>query len=123
MTYKLDSEVEVALSALLAQMGTVSVPKRGDWKALRDRGNAMHAVWAATAPPYPSVETKSFFTQSIDGAKIEIRWYEKEGSKPGSAVVYAHGGGMILSDAAKYDSVVAAYVASTGVPDVAEAVG
>ena len=116
MTYKLDSEVEVALSALLAQMGTVSVPKRGDWKALRDRGNAMHASWAAAAPPYPSVETKSFFTQSIDGAKIEIRWYEKKGSKPGSAVVYAHGGGMILSDIDKYDSVVSAYVASTGVP-------
>ena len=76
----------------------------------------MHALWAAAAPSYPCVEIKPFFTQSIDGAQIELRWYEKAGSQPGSAFVYAHGGGMILSDAAKYDSVVAAYVASTGVP-------
>lgn len=116
MTYRMDSEVAVALSALVAQMGGAPVPKRGDWKALRDRGNAMHAVWAAAAPPYPGVEIKSYFTQSIDGAKIEIRWYEKKGAQPGSAVVYAHGGGMILSDVDKYDSVVAAYVDATGVP-------
>jgi acetyl esterase/lipase len=54
------------------------------------------------------VVVKSFFTQSNDGAKIELRWYEKKSSKPGSAVVYAHGGGMILSDVDKYDSVVSA---------------
>ena len=51
-----------------------------------------------------------------DGAKIELRWYERRGSRPGSAVVYAHGGGMILSDVDKYDPVVSAYVDGTGVP-------
>jgi acetyl esterase/lipase len=59
---------------------------------------------------------KSFFTQSNDDANIELRWYEKKCSRPGSAVVYAHGGGMILGDVDKYDSVVSAYVAATGVP-------
>lgn len=116
MKYQMDSEVASALSVLAAQMGAAPAPKRGDWKALRDRGNAMHALWASASPPYPDVETKSFFTQVNDGAKIELRWYEKAGSKPGSAVVYAHGGGMILSDVDKYDSVVSDYVATTGVP-------
>jgi acetyl esterase/lipase len=116
MKYKLDSEVASALSALAAQTGAVPVPKRGDWKALRDRGNAMHALWAAASPSYPNVGMKSFYTESNDGTKIELRWYEKKGSKPGSVVVYAHGGGMILSDVDKYDPVVSAYVDVTGVP-------
>ena len=60
---------------------------------------------------------KSFFTQSNDGAKIDLRWYEKQGFKPDSATVYAHGGGMmILSDVDKCDPVVSAYVAATQVP-------
>ena len=116
MAYQMDSEVASALSALAALMGTDPTPKRGDWKTLRDRGNAMHALWASGSPPYASVKTKSFFTQASDGAKIQLRWYEKAGSKPGSAVVYAHGGGMILSDVDKYDCVVSDYVATTGVP-------
>ena len=85
MKYKLDSEVASALSALAAQTGAVPVPKRGDWKALRDRGNAMHALWAAASPSYPNVEMKSFYTESNDGTKIELRWYEKKGSKPVAA--------------------------------------
>jgi acetyl esterase/lipase len=116
MKYKLDSEIAAALTALAAQMGAVPVPERGDWKALRDRGNAAHALWAAASPTYANVETKSFFTESVDGAEIELRWYQKRGSRPGSAVVYAHGGGMILSDVDKYDRVVSAYVDGTGVP-------
>ena len=68
MKYKLDSEIAAALTSLAAQADAVPVPERGDWKALRDRGNAAHALWAAASPSYPNVETKSFFTESVDGA-------------------------------------------------------
>ncbi|KAF5608157.1 lipase esterase, partial [Fusarium tjaetaba] len=38
---------------------------------------------------------------------------------PSPAVIYAHGGGMILGGVATFDKVVAAYVAGTGVPFLA----
>ncbi len=38
------------------------------------------------------------------------------GSNPGSAVLYAHGGGMISSNVGIYDGPVARYVSGTGVP-------
>jgi hypothetical protein len=78
MKYKLDPEVALEFSTLAAQTEAVPAPKRGDWKALPDRGNAIHALWASASPSYPDVVVKSFFTQSNDGAKIELRWYEKE---------------------------------------------
>lgn len=51
-----------------------------------------------------------------DGATVMLRWYSKNGSTPGSAVVYAHRGGMILSNVTIYDGPVARYVSATGVP-------
>jgi acetyl esterase/lipase len=51
-----------------------------------------------------------------DGATVMMRWYVKDGSNPGSAVVYLHGGGMILGSVGLYDGVVARYVSDSGVP-------
>ncbi len=58
---------------------------------------------------------------------IELRWYTKTtwagaepasqaGAEPGSAVVYAHGGGMVLGTLDLYDELIAWYVDRTGVP-------
>lgn len=51
-----------------------------------------------------------------DGATLLVRWYAKDGAAPGPAVLYAHGGGMIVSNVPIYDGPVARYVAATGVP-------
>ena len=51
-----------------------------------------------------------------DGTDIAARWYKRGNERPGSAVVYAHGGGMIAGNLDVYDAVVAEYVAATGVP-------
>lgn len=59
---------------------------------------------------------QDFETTAEDGAALLLRWYRKEGSAPGSAVLYAHGGGMILSNVGLYDGPVARYVSATGVP-------
>jgi acetyl esterase/lipase len=58
---------------------------------------------------------------------IELRWYTKTtragaepasqaGAEPGSAVVYAHGGGMVMGTLDLYDGVISWYVGQTGVP-------
>jgi acetyl esterase/lipase len=48
--------------------------------------------------------------------EIELRWYTNGGTAPGSAIVYAHGGGMIGRSLDLYDKVVCRYVRRTGVP-------
>jgi acetyl esterase/lipase len=95
------------------------VVERGDWKGVRSSGNAGWKKWAEAAPHYPDVHRQAFFTQTQDGASIELRWYVKESLGPGSAIVYAHGGGMILASLDLYDFVVAEYVSKTGVPFLA----
>jgi acetyl esterase/lipase len=62
------------------------------------------------------VKMTDFEARADDGATVALRWYAKEGSKPGSAVVYLHGGGMILSNIGLYDGTVARYVSASGVP-------
>jgi acetyl esterase/lipase len=64
----------------------------------------------------PDVQLTSFSTMTKDGTPIELRWYTKKNATPGSAVVYVHGGGMILGNLDMYDAVVSAYVTATGVP-------
>ncbi|HWD88345.1 MAG TPA: alpha/beta hydrolase [Mucilaginibacter sp.] len=117
--FAFDPEVGAAIAALVAKSPSPQIPERGDWKSVRETGNAGWRLWANAAPDYPDVRKKSFFTNTQDGASIELRWYTKEGSKPGSAVVYAHGGGMILGSLDVYDFVVSEYVSKTGVPFLA----
>jgi acetyl esterase/lipase len=70
-------------------------------------------------PADKTVKRKDYFTKASDGASILLRWYYKEGSSPGSAVLYTHGGGMILGSVELYDPVVAHYVSISGVPILA----
>lgn len=47
---------------------------------------------------------------------MELRWYTRKDAAPGSAVIYVHGGGMILGNLDLYDAIVSAYVTATRVP-------
>lgn len=118
-TYHFDPEIEVAITELVKNDDTTPRPARGDWKALRETGNAMHAYWASQAPSYPDVHTTDFTAMAPDGASIDLRWYTKGLDMPGSAVVYVHGGGMVLSSLDLYDPVVKEYASLTGVPFLA----
>lgn len=117
-SFSFDQEIATAMKELV-KVGPPPAIEKGDWKSVRDSGNAGWAVWVNAAPNYPDVQKKSFFTKTLDGASMELRWYTKEGSKPGSAVVYAHGGGMILGSLDVYDFVVSEYVSKSGVPFLA----
>ncbi|MGV9847805.1 alpha/beta hydrolase fold domain-containing protein [Streptomyces sp. NPDC003442] len=120
MAFTLDPELAAVLQALAEQSDPTPPPDRDDWRTLRARGMASMRWMASLLPAYPSgyplVKASSHKVRSADGAEILVRWYEKAESAPGSAVVYAHGGGMIAGSVDLYDSVVAGYVQATGVP-------
>ena len=68
-------------------------------------------------PAGKDVSTKDFTTKADDGHEILCRWYTKNDTQaPGSAVLYAHGGGYIALKLEQYDAVVKRYVSRTGVP-------
>nr|POE56204.1 carboxylesterase nlhh [Quercus suber] len=70
--------------------------------------------------PVTNVETKDLHTSADDGHQILLRWFTKANTPaPGSAVVYAHGGGMITLQIEHYDQPIKRYVAATGVPVLA----
>jgi acetyl esterase/lipase len=103
-----------------ALIGSVPKAQRGDWKTLRDVGNTGMDFMASLLPAYPdgfpSVEEATHFVTAEDGTQLEARWYTNKDATPGSGVVYAHGGAMILGDLDQYAPIVATYVEATGVP-------
>jgi len=119
MAYLMDPETAAVLVEFERRFGDVPVPARGDWKTLRDNGNANQEFLATLVPAAPDVASTSFFTTTDDGASIELRWYTKDGAEPGSAVVYVHGGGMIIANIDLYGPWVSWYVTMTGVPFLA----
>jgi acetyl esterase/lipase len=121
MDYELDPELVPVLAALAERAAPAPAPARGDWKALRqagEAGEAGQAYLATLVPPSSGVRTSTHFATAPDGAAIELRRYAKPGSATGSAVVYAHGGGMIMGSLDLYDEVIGWYVDQTGVPFV-----
>ncbi|MEU9273099.1 alpha/beta hydrolase [Streptomyces sp. NPDC048251] len=120
MPYALDSQLLEALAEMRATGGGTRQPTaRGDWKTLRERGDAGLAFAEAALPEVESVSRTDHFTTSHDGAEVLLRWYAPEGRDPsgsGPAAVYLHGGGMIAGSVALFDRWVAGYAAESGVP-------
>lgn len=115
MPFTLDPEVAALLVAAGPQPDAIT-SERGDAISLREIGNRNLALADATAKDAPNVDREDIEVPVADGSTIPARWYTKTGSHPGSAVVYAHGGGMICGSVAAYDRFVASYVEQTGVP-------
>ena len=94
--YQLDPEIATALAPLAAAAVDAPVIARGDWRALRENANANLAFLATLgAPIADEVQMQSLSITADDGADIKARWYTRADERPGSAVVYAHGAGMI----------------------------
>jgi len=118
MTFQLDPEV----AAVLAQLADVSgpmptPPAAGDVTARRLALNAMleHANNVAQ-PIAPDVEITEHTVTTADGVALRARWYRLPTSDSQAAVLYLHGGGMILGSVPIFDGTVSRYVARTGVP-------
>lgn len=115
--YRLDPEIAAVLEPMAASAAEAPPIERGDWRALRERANTNLALLATLNPPVSgAVSVQPLQITVDDGTDIAARWYKRGNERPGSAVVYAHGGGMIAGNLDVYDAVVAEYVAATGVP-------
>ena len=115
--YRLDPEIAVVLETMTAQAAEAPPIERGDWRSLRERANTNLAFLATlNLAVSDDVAVQPLQITVDDGTDIAARWYKLGNESPGSAVVYAHGGGMIAGNLDLYDAVVVEYVAATGVP-------
>ncbi|WP_341875625.1 alpha/beta hydrolase [Dietzia kunjamensis] len=114
MAIALDAEVGAVLMEAAAA-GTAPVAERGDAAALRAITNATLGAVYGQIPAGEAVTRSDFEIEADDGAVVPVRWYVPDGRSSDSAVVYAHGGGMICGSIELYDKMVAHYAQLTGV--------
>ncbi|MEA5360912.1 alpha/beta hydrolase [Amycolatopsis sp., V23-08] len=119
MTFTVDPQVAAILAPMAEAMAAAPHPAVGDVATRRVALEAMMAETAALQPTPADVTTTDFHAVAGDGTKVLLRWYTKEGAAPGPAVLYLHGGGMILGSVALYDAPIARYVSASGVPMLA----
>jgi acetyl esterase/lipase len=115
----LDPEVAAALAPLAALAEGLTPPAVGDVRGRRESAAATFAYISSLTPPVEGVTVTRFGTTAPDGADVPLRWYRAEGSDTGAAVLYVHGGGMILGDLDMYDPLIRGIVAESGVPALA----
>jgi hypothetical protein len=102
--YQLDPEIATALAPLAAAPVDAPVIARGDWRGLRENANANLAFLASLgALIADGVQMQSFSIAADDRAEVIARSYTRGDERPGSAVVYAHGGGMIAGNLDVYE--------------------
>lgn len=118
MPFSLHPDLTPVFAALSG--GTPPPPiARGDVAGLRALGEGGLQMIREHQPLHAEVSRQDVTVQSFDGADVLARWYTPPGETPGSAVVYLHGGGMILGSVDLFDRTVAGYVADSGVPMLA----
>jgi acetyl esterase/lipase len=113
MPYQLDPD----LLTITADAPPRTPAPRDDWRTLREQGEAGLALIDSLLPEREEVKGVDHTISSYDGDPISARWYEpsRDGTA-GPAVLYLHGGGMIMGSVAGYDRLVAGYVSDSGVP-------
>jgi acetyl esterase/lipase len=117
VSFTLDPEVAEAL-APFAEAADTTPPPVGD---VATRRAVLEAVfrYGDTAQPFPDdVTITDHELTSSDGARIRARWYVRKdvSGEPGPAVLYMHGGGMIVGDIDMFDGTVSRYVSASGTP-------
>jgi acetyl esterase/lipase len=114
---QLDSDIAAALAA--AANATASPPERDDVLGLRKYINQMLTGLLTNLPSAPDVDTVAFEAAADDSTAVPLRWYTRERHRPGSAIVYVHGGGRICGSVDVYEPLLRHYVQLTGVPFLA----
>lgn len=115
--YRVDADVADALREVRDYLDHAPLVARDDWQALRRGVNEEYAAIRAASPPLPSeVVREDLVISGFGDVDLHARWYSRGTDRPGAAVVYAHGGGMVGGSIEDYDYLVSTYVGRTGVP-------
>jgi acetyl esterase/lipase len=97
--------------------GPPPTPQIGDVQTRRVTLDAMLEYFNNQAQPLADdVKITDHEVTTADGATLLARWYRRSASDTGAAVLYLHGGGMIVGSVPIFDGPVSRYVARTGVP-------
>lgn len=117
----LDMDPQVLADLMALRGGNArALPPVGDIDARRSNASATVARMPLSHPEDARVEVQRHWLTTDEGAKLSLDWYHHaDAEPPGSAVLYLHGGGMILglSELGKLmDTAVRHYVAASGVP-------
>jgi acetyl esterase/lipase len=113
----IDKEIVNIVHDRIKKYGYPPKPPLGDVQSRRDRSQfVLKAGLVAACTFYSDVDVKDFYASAPDGHQILLRWYTKRGSDLGSAVLYVHGGGMIVGEARWCDNKLSQYVSLSGVP-------
>jgi acetyl esterase/lipase len=115
----LDPEVATALAPLAALTEGRTPPAAGDVRSRRAGAAVNFGYVASITPPAEGVAVVEHTAAAPDGTALSLRWYTPADRAPGPAVLYLHGGGMILADLDMYDPLIRPYVAGSGVPALA----
>ena len=117
MSFSLDPDIEAVVGPFL-DSGPPLTSEPGDWMSLRTLGDAGTAAMDSLLPAHEEIERMPFAVTSFDGSEVSVCWYvqDRATSTPGPAVVYLHGGGMLMGSLQMSDHYVAGHVAESGVP-------
>lgn len=119
MPFVLHPEIAAGLETLAAEIGPINPMAVGDVMSRRAVYDDLQRVIHGKLVSPPDVTMTDYEVATDDGSILLLRWYEKTGSRPGSAVLYCHGGGMMLSCVDVYNNVLARYASHSGVPFLA----
>jgi acetyl esterase/lipase len=119
MPLTMDPEIAAALQQLSGGAAPPPPPPVGDVASRRVQVEGLLAALDSLLPKVTDVASRELRTQSADGAPVRLRWFEKQGGARGPAVLYLHGGGMILGSVDTYALVIENLVSTTGVPMLA----
>jgi acetyl esterase/lipase len=115
--YRLDEQFAQAIAQLPPEFMGIAEPPANDVHALRKVIDYQYTEMGKLAPPVPDgINREDVAIPVGDGVVLEARWYTKGDARPGSAVVYAHGGGQVAGTLDHYDRRMRVYVAETSVP-------
>jgi acetyl esterase/lipase len=117
--------MESQIAAALAQIPGAGDPSPalGDWKARRTASARAFAHVNSLVTEPTDVWTVDHWAPTPDGSRILLRWYQRRPAQvsphDSPAVVFLHGGAMILGSVEAYDTTIKNYVAASGVPMLA----